>query len=125
MNCKNKPKVIGISECRIKTGRLPLSNINMDNFSHEYTPIESSKERTLVYIDKNLRYKLRSGLIHYSKEIESTFIEIIESKNKNTIVGCIYEHPNFPVSKFANDFLEPLLEKPSFKKGSYSNGRLR
>ena len=120
MNCKNKPKVIGISECRIKTGRLPLSSINMDNFSHEYTLTESSKS-SLVYIDKNLRYKLRSGLIHYSKEIESTFIEIIEP----TIVGCIYEHPNFPVSKFANDFLETLLEKLSFKKGSYSNGRLR
>ena len=124
MNCKNKPKVIGISECRIKTGRLPLSSINMDNFSHEYTLTEPSKS-SLVYIDKNLRYKLRSGLIHYSKEIESTFIEIIESKNKNTIVGYIYEHPNSPVSKFANDFLEPLLEKLSFKKGSYSNGRLQ
>ena len=29
MNCKNKPKVIGISECRIKTGRPPLTNINI------------------------------------------------------------------------------------------------
>ena len=29
MNCKNKPKVIGISECRIKTGKPPLSNINI------------------------------------------------------------------------------------------------
>ena len=32
MNCKNKPKVIGTSECRIKAGRPPLSNININNY---------------------------------------------------------------------------------------------
>ena len=36
MKCKNKPKVIGISECRIKAGRPPFSNINMNNYSYEY-----------------------------------------------------------------------------------------
>ena len=54
MDCRNKPKVIGFSECRIKTGRPPLSNINMNNYSYEYTPTESSKGGTLLYIDKNL-----------------------------------------------------------------------
>ena len=34
MNWKIKPKVTGISECRIKTGRPPLSNINMSNYSY-------------------------------------------------------------------------------------------
>ena len=53
MNCRNKPKVIGISECGIKVGRPPLSNNNMNNYSHEYTPTESSKGGTLLYIDKN------------------------------------------------------------------------
>ena len=51
-NCKNKTKVIGISECRIKNDRLLLSNINMNNNSHEYTPTESFKGGTLLYIDK-------------------------------------------------------------------------
>ena len=126
MNCKNKPKVIGISECRIKTGRPPLSNINMNNYSYEYTPTESSKGGTLLYIDKNLRYRSRSDLTLYkSKEIESSFIEIIEPKKKNTIVGCIYKHPNVSVGEFTNDFLERLLEKLSFEKVSYSNGGLQ
>ena len=44
MNCKNKPKAIGNSESRIKAGRPPFSNINMNNCSYEYTPTESSKE---------------------------------------------------------------------------------
>ena len=29
MNCKIKPKVVGMSECRIKAGRSLLSNVNM------------------------------------------------------------------------------------------------
>ena len=117
MNCKNKPKVIGISEYRIKTGRPPLSNINMNNYSYEYTPTESSKGGTLLYIDKNLRYRSRNDLTLYkSKEIESSFIEIIEPKKKNTIVGSIYKHPNVSVGEFTNDFLEPLLEKLCFEK---------
>ena len=55
MNCKNKPEVIGTSECRKKAGRPSLSNINMNNYSYEYTPAESSKGGTLLYIDKNLK----------------------------------------------------------------------
>ena len=53
MNCKNKPKVIGISECRIKTGRPPLSNINLNNYSYEYAPTESSKGGTFPHIKAN------------------------------------------------------------------------
>ena len=40
MNCKSKLKVIGISECRIKASRPSLSNINMSNYSYEYTPTD-------------------------------------------------------------------------------------
>ena len=127
MNCKNKPKVIGISECRIKTGGPPLSSIKMKNYSYEYTPPESSTVGTLLYIDKNLRYRSRSELTLYkSKEIESSFIEIIEPKKKNIIIGCIYKHSNVSVREFKNDFLKLLLEKLSFqKKESYSNGGLQ
>ena len=77
---------------------------------YEYTPTESSKGGTLLYIDENLRNRSRSDLTLYKfKEIESSFIEIIESKKKNTIVGCIYKHPNAFVGGFTDDFLEPLL----------------
>ena len=71
----------------------------------------------MLCIGKSLRCRLRSDLTLYqSQEVESSFTEIIESKKKNTIVGCIYKHPNVPVGEFTNDVLEPLLEKLSFKK---------
>ena len=32
------------------------------------------------------------------------------------LVGCIYKHPNMPITEFISDFLEPLLTKISFEK---------
>ena len=95
----------------------PLSNINMNNYSYECTPTDSFKEGALLYIDKNLRHGSRSDLTLYkSKEIESSFIEIIEPKKKNAIASCIYKHPNISVGEFTNDFLKLLLKKLSFEK---------
>ena len=39
--------------------------------------MESSKGGTLIYIDQNVKYKIREDLkLYKSKEIESTFLEI-------------------------------------------------
>ena len=48
-------------------------------------------EGTLIYIDKSLKYKIRTDLQMYkSKEIGSTFIEVIElNPINNQIFGCI------------------------------------
>ena len=54
--------------------------------------------------------------MYKSKEIESTFIEIIVSNAKNKIFGCIYKHSKVPVSEFANEFLRPFLEKVNQEK---------
>ena len=64
-------------------------------------------------------YKIRKDLnLFRAKEIESTFVEIIEPnlKNKNKIIGGIYKHPNIPVAEFTGDFINPLLEKLPHKK---------
>ena len=75
---------------------------------------------------KNLKYRSRSDLtLHKSKEIESSFKEILGSKKKNTVVGCIYKHPSDSVGEFTNDFLEPSLKNLLSKKGLYSNGELQ
>ena len=120
-NCKTKPKVVGISESRMRTGRpSPLSNINTDNYVYEYTPTESSKGGTLLYIDKLLKYKLRKDLsLNKPKEIELTFIEIIETKKKNTVIGCIYKQPKVPIKEFLSDYLQPLLINLSFENKEF------
>ena len=45
-------------------------------------------------------YRLRKDLnFNKPKQTESTFIEIIETKKKNTIIGCISKDPKFPVKE--------------------------
>ena len=58
------------------------------------TTTESSKGGTLIYLDKNLKYKLRKDLnIYHKGMIESTFVKIINKNKKNVVAGCIYKHP--------------------------------
>ena len=54
--------------------------------------------------------------MYKSKEIKSTFIEIIECKAKTKIFSCIYKHPKVSMNEFANDFLSHLLEKLNQEK---------
>ena len=66
----------------------------------------------MIYIDQNVKYRIREDLKLYKrKEIESTFLEIIENNGKNVIVGCIFRHPGVAIQEFTNDFICPLLEK--------------
>ena len=77
---KTKPKIIGISENRLQI-RKQSNNISLLNFAYEHTPTESAKGGTLLYIDQNLKYKVRGDLNMYSKSlIQSMFIEIINTK---------------------------------------------
>ena len=43
------------------------------------------------------------------------FIETIDTKKANTVVGCIYKHPNMDVLKF-NNHLNQMLEKVSMEQ---------
>ena len=45
--------------------------------------------------------------------VESTFIEILNKKQKNMIIGCAYKHPKNEVSDFMNNFITSLLDKLS------------
>ena len=94
---KTKFSVIGITESRLNKDIAPLKNINLQNYNIQHTPTESNKG-SLLYISTELSYKTRNDLkIYKSKELESIFIEIINKKGKNTIVGCIYKHPKLAI----------------------------
>ena len=62
------PNIIGIPETRLKRGKQPIANISLRNYVSEHTPTESGKGGTLLYIDKNLKYKLRNDLNIYEKK---------------------------------------------------------
>ena len=106
--------VIAVSESRIIKDKNSSRNINLLNYSYESCPTESSAGGTLLYINDRVSYKTRSDLSLYkTKELESTFIEIVSKNKVNSIVGCIYRHPNMDLSEFNEDYISPLLEKLS------------
>ena len=81
-----------------------LSNIDLKDYTYEWTHTEASKGRTLINIDNKLKYKLRNDLkLYKAKQIESTFLAIIEPNLENKIVGCICKHRNIPITEFTND----------------------
>ena len=74
--------VITITETRITKNISVTRNIVLINYSFEHTPTESSTGGTLLYVANHILYKTRSDLNICKKfELESTFIEIINSKN--------------------------------------------
>ena len=111
---KITPNITGISETRLQNGKEPITNISLPNYIYEHTPTESGKGGTLLYIDKSIKYKLRKDLnIFEKKMIESTFIKILNKKQKNLIIGCVYKHPNHEVKDFTNNHMMPLLDRLS------------
>ena len=108
--------IIAISETRIIKQVSLLNNLNLNNYSFEFTPTETSAGGTLLYIANNLSYKCRNDLNIYKKnELESTFIEIV---NPNILVGVIYRHPSMDLADFNCNYLNKLLENISKEQKS-------
>ena len=111
--------VIAISETRITKNKAQINHIDLINYSYEYCPTEPSAGGTLLYIRNHLSYKTRNDLnIYKSAELESTFIEIINHKKSNIIVGCIYRHPAMDLNEFNDYHLNELLHKLSSENKS-------
>ena len=87
--------VIGISKSRIKKNKYPKGSINLKDYSFEFRLTLSSASCALLYGSSHLSNNTRSDIsIYKSREVESIFIEILNPKKSNVIVGCIYHHSN-------------------------------
>ena len=117
MNCTKKSfDIIAISETRIIKQVSLSNNLDLNNYSLEFTSTETSAGGTLLYIANHLSYKCRSDINIYKKnELESTFIEIVNPRKSNIIVGVIYRHPSMELAGFNCNYLKKLLEN-TFKE---------
>ena len=117
LNLKIDFDIIDIAESRIKSKKAPASSIDLIKYNTEHTPTDAEKGGALLYISKQLNYKRRTDLqIAKSKQIESAAIEIIDKTHKNTIVICIYKHPNLSIADFNEGYLQHLLDKLSYER---------
>ena len=86
--------MIAVTETQITRNVSLLNNLNLNNYSFEFTPTETCAGGTLLYIANHLSYKYRNDLNIYKKnDLESTFIEIVNPKKSNIIVRVIYRLP--------------------------------
>ena len=109
--------VIEITESRIKKNQKALSNIEIPNYKVEQCSTESANGGALLYIKNDTLYKVRNDLKMYkSKNLESIFIEFINTNNKNIVVGCVYRHPGMAPYEFNEHYLSILNEKLLLEK---------
>ena len=54
--------------------------------------------------------------MYKSKNLEYIFIEIIDTNNKNIVVGCVYRHPGMDKIEFNEHYLSILNEKLLLEK---------
>ena len=115
LKCPNKIfDTVAVSEARITKKNVTDFQHNFQNYSFEFTPTESYAGETLLYIANHLSYKPRTKLsLKKENQLESTFIQIINSRKSKIIVGCLYKHPNIGVSDFNKTYLNTLLDKLS------------
>ena len=64
---KTKFDIITISETRITRQVSLLNNLNLNNYSFEFTPTETSAGGTLLYIANHLSYKCPNDQNMYKK----------------------------------------------------------
>ena len=84
---------------------------NVSSVNIEHCPKEGPNGGALIYVKNDIIYKVRNDLkIYQSEKLESVFIEIIKSNNRNIIVGCVYRHPSMEVNEFNSLFLNTLSE---------------
>ena len=88
--------VVGITETGFQTN-IPPVNCDLPGYSFLHTPAEGVNGGALLYVRNQLQFIERTDLdtlAYKSEGLESKFIEIIQAKDKNMIVGCIYRHPS-------------------------------
>jgi len=107
--------IICISESKIRKNIDPKVNIDILGFQPPVgTPTEATKGGVLIYVKKGINFKPRIDLnLYKSKELESYFIEIVNQKQSNDIVGVIYRHPCMSEEVFNEEYLKQLADKLS------------
>ena len=105
--------IICISESKIIKDIDPIVDISIEGYQAPISvPTEATKGGVLIYVKTGMKYKPRDDLkIYKSKELESTFIEIINDKDSNDIIGVIYRHPSMNESEFIDDHLKIITDK--------------
>ena len=103
--------IIAISETRITKQVSLLNNLDLNNYSFEFTATETSAGGTLLYIANHLSYKCCNDLNIFKKmNWNLLLLKLSSPKKSNIIVGVIYRDPSTDLTDFNCNYLNQLLE---------------
>ena len=89
----HKEKVMNLKEILISTGT------------------KTARGGTAIYVKSTHHTIERNDLKICNKEYESTWIEILNQKCKNVVIGCIYRHPHYDNLDDFNSYVKNLFLK--------------
>ena len=102
--------IISITETSHKNSEFFTTNVSLKGYNEFYTPSNSVRGGTAIYVKVNYDTFERSDLKIQNDCFESTWIEIKNNHNKNILCGCIYRHPKYNLLDFIN-YLETTRKK--------------
>ena len=96
---------------------IPRNYVTLDSIINQLSALQPNHQQEEHYIANHLSHKPRNYLnIYKNSELESTFVEIINPKKSNIIVGVMYRHHSMVVTDFTQNYLNGLLDKISYEK---------
>ena len=87
---KVKFDIITLSETKIIKGTKPTYDITLPGYKEYSTPTESSKGGVIIYVKEEIEIKRRIDLestMYEAGKLETVFLEILNEKKKNVIIG--------------------------------------
>ena len=101
--------IIAITETKI------IKNIKPTGYDEpQHIPTESFKGGAMIYVKHGIEVKRRPDLesrIYESGKLETVFLEIINTTEKNIIFGCVYRHPSMDINSFNEKYLNDTIAK--------------
>lgn len=92
------PSIIAISETKLNENN--ITNISIPGYSFITQPSPTKAGGVGMYINNDIQFIRRQDLEIDMEGVESCFIEIEITKQKNVIIGCIYRHPSSKLETF-------------------------
>ena len=104
----NEFSIIGLSEIKFTQNKEVVSNIEIPNYNFIYQQSFSNSGGVGIYIKENIKFVRRNDLDFVSNFCETLWIEILDSKHRNTLCAVIYRHPSSDINLFIEHMNETL-----------------
>ena len=98
--CKKTSDIIAISKTKLNDSSSVNISLPDYRFIAKNSPTNAGGDG--MYIEENINFTRRSDITFDNDGIKTCFIEIPKTKQKHSVIGCIYRHPSSKLEHFQN-----------------------